>query len=123
MLENPWYAERIANNSHLIGVELDDQSLDRHLPVHIILGANEYAKIRTSTQPRVGRRGKPGAKFTRFGWALMALGIEDDLSAAFLAVDAASDYEKLCTLDVLGLGDSPAGDQLEVYKEFREQLT
>ena len=28
-LINPRYAERIANYSHLIGVELEDQSLDR----------------------------------------------------------------------------------------------
>ena len=67
----------------------------------------------------MGRREEPVAEFTRFSWALMALGIEADLSAAFLAVDAGSDYEKLCTLDELGLADSPAGDQLEVYKEFR----
>ena len=40
-----------------------------------------------------------------------------------LTVDAVSDYEKLCALDVLGLADLPAEDQLEVYKEFREQLT
>ena len=46
-----------------------------------------------------------------------------DVSAAFLALDAVCDYEKLCALDVLGLADAPAGDQLEVYKEFREQLT
>ena len=63
------------------------------------------------------------AEFTRFAWGLMAPGTEADLSAGFLAVDAVSDYEKLCTPDVLGLADSPAGDQLEVYKEFREQLT
>ena len=123
MLDNPRYAERIANHSHLIGVELEDQSSDRRLPVHIILGANEYAQIGTHTQPRVGRRGEPVAEFTRFGWALMAPGIEADVSAGFLAVDAVSDYEKLCALDVLGLADSPAGDQLQVYKEFREQLT
>ena len=48
----------------------------------------------------------------------MAPGIEADASAGFLAVDAVSDYEKLCALDVLGLADSPADDQLEVYKEF-----
>jgi len=59
------------------------------------------------------------AEFTRFGWALMAPGIEADVSAGFLAVDAVSDYEKLCALDVLGLAESPAGDQLEVNKEFR----
>lgn len=63
------------------------------------------------------------AEFTRFGWALMAPGIEADVSAGFLAVDAVSDYENLCSLDVLGLADSVAGDQLEVYKGFRKQLT
>ena len=123
MLDNPWYAERIANHSHLIGVELENQSLDRRLPAHIILGANQYAQIRTRTQPRVGRLVEPVAEFTRFGWAHMAPGLEADLSAAFLALDAVSDYEKLCALDVLGLADLPTGDQLEVYKEFREQLT
>jgi hypothetical protein len=32
------------------------------------------------------------------------------------------DYENLCNLDVLGLKDSPAGDQQSVYEEFKEQL-
>ena len=123
MLDNPRYAERIANHSHLIEVELEYQLLERRLPVHIILGANEYMQICTHMQLRVGRRREPVAEFTHFGWALMAPGIEADLSAGFLAMDAVSDYEKLCTLDVLGLADSPAGDQLEVYKEFLEQLT
>lgn len=53
MLDNPRYAERMANYSHLIGVELEDQSLERGLPVHIILGANEYTQIRTRTRNRV----------------------------------------------------------------------
>ena len=107
MLDNHRYAERRANYSRLVGVELEDQSLGRRLPVHIILGANEYANISTRTQLRVGRRGEPVAEFTRFSWAFLAPGIEADLSAGFLAVDAVSDYEKLCALDVLGLADSP----------------
>ena len=104
MLDNPRYAERIANHSPLIGVELEDQSLERRLPVHIILGANEYMQICTHMQLCDGRRREPVAEFTRFGWALMAPG---NLSAGFLAVNAVSDYEKLCALDVLGLADSP----------------
>eukprot|EP00794_Sanderia_malayensis_P005856 gene5856-biopygen4856 len=32
------------------------------------------------------------------------------------------DYEQLCSLDVLGLKDSPIGDQQPVYEEFKEQL-
>ena len=33
-----------------------------------------------------------------------------------------TDYEELCQLDVLGLADSPTGDQGVVYEEFKEQL-
>ena len=32
------------------------------------------------------------------------------------------DYEDLCKLDVLGLTDSPSGDQSVVYDEIKEQL-
>ena len=53
----------------------------------------------------------------------MAPRIEADLSTGFLAVDAIQDYELLCSLDVLGLADSLAGDQQEVYREFCEQLS
>ena len=123
LLDNPRYAVRIEGHSHLHGVQLDDQSAEEHLPVHIILGANEYAQIRTRTPLRVGRRGVPVAELTQFGWSVMAPGVETDVSAGFLAVDAIQDYEKLCSLDVLGLADTPAGDQQEVYKEFREQLS
>ena len=33
-----------------------------------------------------------------------------------------SDYEKLYSLDVLGVEDRGANDQLDVYKEFRENI-
>ena len=46
-----------------------------------------------------------------------------DLSNTFLTQMAATDYEKLCKLDVLGLPDKPSADQSDVYKEFKEQLT
>ena len=58
----------------------------------------------------MGRRGEHVAKFTRFGWALMAPGIETDVGAGFSAINALGDYERLCALDVLGQADTPAGD-------------
>ncbi len=122
-LENPNYERLLSEYQHLRGVIMDDMTDDRKLPVHLIIGANEYAKIRMQTQARVGRQGEPVAELTRFGWAIMAPGDEVDLTAGFLAVNTATDYDRLCTLDVLGLEDSPPGDQGEVYKEFREQLT
>ena len=90
--------------------------------MHIILGANEYAKIRTS-QARIGRQGEPVAEFTRFGWALMSPGGDLDPSVTCLAVNTAMDHERLCSLDVLGLADSPSGDRSVVYHEFCEQLS
>ena len=101
---------------------MDDDVEKERLPLHIILGANDFAKIRTGERLRVGRRGDPVAEFTRFGWTIMAPGADRDLSPAYLAVNSNADYERFCALDVLGLADSPTGDQTDVYDEFKEQL-
>ena len=113
-MDNPRCADRIEGHWHLHGVWLDDQSAEEHLPVHIILGANESAQIRTSMSLRVGHRQEPVAELTNFGWSVMAPGVETDVSAGFLVVDAIQDYEKLCSLDVHGLADTLAGDEKEV---------
>ena len=122
VLENPGYEQVIEANPHLKGVRMDDVDTKKMLPVHIILEANDFAKIRTGERLRVGRRGDPVAEFTRFGWTIMSPGADSGLSPALLAVNSNADYEKLCTLDVLGLADSATGDQSAVYDEFKEQL-
>ena len=48
--------------------------------------------------------------------------VQPNLNEMFMTQTSSADYEKLCRLDVLGLEDSPTGDQDEVYKEFQEQL-
>ena len=53
----------------------------------------------------------------------MSPGKEVDLSNMFLTQTAATDYEELCKLDVLGMRDKPSADQSDVYEEFKEQLT
>ncbi|CAB4021652.1 Hypothetical predicted protein, partial [Paramuricea clavata] len=121
LLDNPHNEKRIEAHQHLRDIELEDHPTKERLPVHVILGANEYAKIRTS-QVRIGRQGEPVAELTRYGWALMSPGADTDPSVGCLAVNTALDHEQLCALDVLGLADSPAGDQDVVYQEFREQL-
>lgn len=72
---------------------------------------------------RVGLRGDPVAEYTRFGWTIISPGADQDLSHVYLAVNSNSDFERLCSLDVLGLADTPGGDQFDVYDEFKEQLT
>ena len=52
----------------------------------------------------------------------MSPGADTNLSSVSLTRSSSSDYEQLCSLDVLGLEDRPAGDQQVVYSEFQEQL-
>jgi hypothetical protein len=90
------------------------------LPIHMILGANKYAKIRMSVQSRIGRQGEPIAEHIRFGWAIIAPGLDSDDVTGFLAVNSSTDYERLCALDVLGLANSPSRNQDVVHQEFRK---
>ena len=120
VLENPFYKQIIEANPHLKGVWMDDDYTKKMLPVHMILGANDFAKIRTEERLRVGRWGDPVAEFTQFGWTIMSPGADGGLSPALLAVNSNADYEKLCALDVLRLADSATGDQNAVYDEFKE---
>ena len=53
----------------------------------------------------------------------MSSGKDSDPTLGCLAVNTTLDHEQLYALDVLGLADSPSGDQDVVYQEFSEQLT
>ena len=121
-VDNPRYQETINKYPHLKGVRMEDRDDKQRLPVHLILGTSEYAKIKTETAPRVGRPGEPIAEKTKFGWTVMSPGVETDLNSMFLTQTSVADYERLCRLDVLGLEDSPPGDQETVHAEFKEQL-
>ena len=62
-----------------VGVTTNDNDEKVMLPVHLILGTNEYAKIKTGARPRVGRSGEPVAEYTKFGWTILSPGTELDL--------------------------------------------
>ena len=102
---------------------MHDNDEKPELPVHLILGASEYARIKTETKPKLGRPNEPVAELTRFGWTILSPGKEIDLTQMLSTQTASPDYEQLCRLDVLGLKDSATGDQEIVYEEFKEQLT
>ena len=119
---NPRYTEMISCHQYLKGVIMDDQDTKQELPVHLILGASEYAKLKTSSVLRVGKPGEPIAELTYYGWTIMSPGAETSLSSVYLTRSSSTDYEQFCSLDVLGLEDKPAGDQQAVYSEFQEQL-
>ena len=121
-LPNPHYNEVIAANAHLQGIKMDDDDLKENLPVHVILGASEYALIKTQTPARVGEMGQPIAEKTKLGWVIMSPGQGNIQSTLMFARNTQDDYMQMCNLDVLGLEDKPEGDQLAVYQDFKDQL-
>ena len=122
-VENPNYREMIGKYSHLKGMDIEDTDTKSLLPVHVILGASDYAKIKTSTSQRTRSIGEPVPEFTLFGWTIMSPGTEQNLDSMFLAQTTSTSYEELCRMDVLGLEDKPNGDQSVMYEEFIEQLS
>ena len=52
----------------------------------------------------------------------MSSGAEVDSQNMFLTQTSIGDYEELCRMDVLGLQETPIGDQDVVHQEFLEQL-
>ena len=101
---------------------MNDEDKKPELPIHLILGASEYSRIKTDTKPRIGKAGEPVAELTSLGWTMMSAGKEAHMGSVYLTRTSSTDYEQLCSLDVLGLQDRPDGDQQSVYKDFKEQL-
>ena len=99
--------------------DLDNENI---VPVNLILGASDYARIKTETAPRIGALNEPVAEKTKLGWTIISAGKEVDLTLMFMTQTSSLQYETLCRLHVLGIADSASGDQDEVYSEFKEQL-
>ena len=60
-IPNPGYADILSQN-HLRGVKIDDEDTKAELPIHLILGAGDYSRIKTTTKPKLGQPGQPIAE-------------------------------------------------------------
>ena len=100
----------------------DAGSSVQQLPVHIILGAADYQRIQSTEQPVLGENPDkdPGAEFTMLGWVLYGRMIANASSAEKdLFLNSSQDeFERLCSLDVLGLVEQP-----DLNSEFHENFT
>ncbi|XP_046841042.1 uncharacterized protein LOC124435137 [Xenia sp. Carnegie-2017] len=122
-VDNPHYENLQREFEHLKIAKFVDNDQKAQLPVHIVLGSGEYARIKTRTNPLVGTEGQPIAEKTKLGWFAMSPGVEPNSKRMLLTQVSQKDYEDLCRLDVLGLADTAEHDQSMVYNEFKEQLT
>ena len=119
-LPNAHYDEMIKKFNHLKGINMIDKETKEVISIHIILGASEISRIKTSTRLRIGVPGAPVAEYTKFGWTMMSPGKDTDLSNIYLSKTVIDDYDRLSRLDVLK--DRASGDQDSVYSDFKEQL-
>ena len=117
---NPNYERLIAEYSHLKGVHMDERDQKEDLPIHVIIGASDFAKIKTPTRPRIGKEGEPIAELTNFGWIIMSPGRESVSTNALLTRTKEAEFEILWSLDVLGLEER--GEENTVHQVFKEQL-
>ena len=99
----------------------DDDDTKAELPVHIVLGASNFSKIKTNMPARTRKTGEAVAELTKSGWMIILTGKENH-SNVYLTQSTTHNYEQLFWLDVLGLVDTSVGDQKIVYTEFQEQL-
>ena len=72
-LSNPEYQTLQNSYQHLKDIKINDHDKKRELPVHVILGVNNYTRIETRERPRVGLPGEPIAELTKLGWLFYRL--------------------------------------------------
>ena len=98
-LPNMKYSKILKNYPHLTEVHMNDTDEKEQLPVHIILGASDFVKIKMEKSPWVGKIGEPFGELTKMGFVMMSPGRESDLVKL-------SHHEKLCGTDILGLEEN-----------------
>ena len=99
---------------------ITDHGTKNDLPVHVILGAGDYTKIRTQERVTVGQLGEPVPGLTRLGWVVISTGQESGLINMMFSKTSVHDYENLYSLDVLGVKEEHVRRDEVVYDEFKK---
>ena len=75
----------ISKYSHLKVVDIQGGDTKAQLPVHVVLGRGEYARIKTKNRPRIGNYGEPIVELIKLGYFVMSPGKEFDNNHMLLA--------------------------------------
>ena len=88
--------------------------------IHLIHGESMYSRI-TTEKVFKGNPGEPIVEETTFGWVVHGGdGYASDGACMYLR--EVNDYEKLYSLDVLGVDDPGENDQFDVLRDFKENI-
>ena len=123
-LPNPEIAKLKKQQPKLKRIKFSEEdSKDKMLPVHILLGLSDYNRIRIQSAPVIGRYPDyPVAEQTKMGWILSGgKTIGSAREFCHLTMTSQEEFEKLCNIDVLGIKDQPEPDFK--HEDFKEQIT
>lgn len=121
-LPNPHYQSLYTNYNHLKDMTVNHNDTKPLLPVYFVLGASEYAKIKTKAPPNVGQTGEPVDVKSKYGWILISSGQDVGISTLCLAQSSTTYYHNLYNLDLLGPENENDEIAEPVYNRFKEQL-
>ena len=102
-LPNQKYRELQNTYVHLKDLQINDHDPKGELSVHVILSISDYTKIKTQERTKVSLPGEPIAELTKFGWVIVSPGQETGITNMLFSKTSLHDYEKLCSLDCLGI--------------------
>ena len=121
-LPNPEYQTLQNSYQYLKDIKINDHDKKRELPVHVMLGVNDYTRIKAQERQRVGLPGKPIAELTKLGWVILSPGKEKTSTNILFTKTSLRDYENLYNLDCLGIEEKQEKNNKFIYGEFRKQL-
>ena len=125
-LPNPRIAELKKANHPIKRLNFSEEVVTHpNLPVHVILGAADIQRIKTTEPAILGKNPNtdPGAEFTMLGWTItgksMLSGTETEKS--FFLKSGQDEFKQMCSQEVLGLTDEPDVQGL-FHEDFKNQL-
>ena len=125
-LPNPKIAELKKANYRIKRLNFSEEAVtEPNLPVHVILGAADIQRIKTTEPAVLGKNPDtdPGAEFTMLGWTItgksMVPGTETE-KGVFLK-SSHDEFKQMCSQEVLGLTDEPNVQGL-FHEDFKNQL-
>ena len=92
-LTNPRITNLKRKYPHLSGLQFDNEDKNDQHPIHIILGAGDIAKIKSSGFIS-GKTGEPVAEKILFGWTLIGDGLQPSKLMYFTSTSQ-DDYKQL----------------------------
>lgn len=87
--------------------------------IDVILGDSTYCKIKTE-EIHKGKPGEPIVEGKAFCWVIH--GGDGHVTDQCMFVRGVNDYERLYSLDVRGVEDRGENDELDVLKEFKDDV-